>query len=261
MPSCKRSSSIKCKPHLCSSCLTLLFHQLFLMWCVAATGDAISEPRIMPFILWTHRPAAGDGSVLREFLLWHFPRGSSAYLCHQKGKTIQNRAQGHVLVNLRPFCSQWYSSCSSNPDQNWCTVLQTSPSSLILCFCTFSSCSCVAATRSTRWVPHTTSSLPMWAQWKMLMGWVKPFFSYFIQHRNIFIRLHGWLPYSLFPVLKLKQQRDDSELPAWKMEVSSKLTKNFNSGLLIKWANLKGPSLPDLQFWSFLSICMTSSFL
>lgn len=135
---------------------------------------------------------------------------------------------------------------------------ELSPPSRIFCFCTFSSRSCVAAARSTRWVPHTPSSLPMWAQWKMLTGWVKPFFSYFVQHRNIFIRLHGWLPYSLFPVLKLKQQRDDSELPAWKMEVSSKLTKNFNSGLLIKWANLKGPNLPDSQFWSFPSICITS---
>lgn len=228
------------------------------MWYVAATGDAISEPRIMPFILWTHRPAAGDSSVLQEFLLWHFPRGSLPIYATRRAKPFK--------IELRD--TFWW-SCSlsalsdSLPVQvnriridTQCCKLP--PPSLVLCFSTFSSCSCVAATRSTRWVPHTTSSLPMWAQWKMLTGWVKPFFSYFIQLRNIFIRLHGWLPYSLFPVLKLKQQRDDSELPAWKMEVSSKLTKNFNSGLLIKWANLKGPNLPDLQFWSFLSICMTS---
>lgn len=38
--------------------------------------------------------------------------------------------------------------------------------------------------------------------------WVKHFFSYFVQHRNIFMRLHGWILCSLFPVLKLKQQRE-----------------------------------------------------
>lgn len=38
--------------------------------------------------------------------------------------------------------------------------------------------------------------------------WVSHFFSYFVQHKNNFIRLHGWLLYSLFPVLNLKQQNE-----------------------------------------------------
>lgn len=46
----------------------------------------------------------------------------------------------------------------------------------------------------------------------------RPLFIYFMQHGSTFVSLCSWLLYSLFPVLKLKQQRkrDDSELPAVK---------------------------------------------
>lgn len=150
---------------------------------------------------------------------------------------------GEIVVLLQSMVVFYSGQC----DQDLNALLQNFPLSQVSCFFHILM---FLKQRVIQWCPPQFQKLAHAGMVKDAV-WVRPFFSSFIQFGNIFIRLHSWSLYSLFPVLKLKQQRDDSELPAWKMEASSKMTKNFNSGLLIKWTNLKGPSPPLLQCLSF----------
>lgn len=141
------------------------------------------------------------------------PEGSSGPIDFIKAfKT----AQGQVLEKLWPFFSQCWSSYSSQQGQDLSTVLQNVFSILDHLFLYI--------------LMFLQQGARVGAPFHGLAGvgivedavWVRLVFSCFVQPRNIFIRLPGWLPCSLFPVLELKQQRDESELPAWKMEMSSK---------------------------------------
>lgn len=184
----------------------------------------------MPSILCTHQLA--DNSVLQEFPQQQLPRGTPEPSDATKTpKTFKAELRARL---------HWWSCGHSDVDGTLllesvglgfkCSVGKNSPFSQVLFFFLYLHVVPLLQQRMLEWCPAQFHKLAHADMVKDAV-WVNHFFSYFVQHKNNFIRLRGWLLYSLFPFLKLKQQRDDSELPAWKIEVSS---KNFNTGLLIK---------------------------